>query len=64
MLFGISALILVVSIPVSLSFWDTYGAPESLADWWSESWWVLAVAVVPAIAGYLVLRIARDREGH
>ena len=61
-LYGVAALILLGSIPLSISFWEIYGYPDSLSDWWSESWWVFAVAAVPAIAGYLVLRIARNRE--
>lgn len=63
-LFGVAALILIGSIPVSIQYWDTYGYPQSVSEWWSESWWVLVVAAVPAFAGYLVLRIARDRERH
>ena len=61
-LFGLSGLILLGSIPLALSFWEVYGYPQSVSDWWNESWWVFAVAAVPALAGYLVLRIARDRE--
>lgn len=62
MLFGIAALILVGSIPISFAYWDIYGAPEGFGEWWSQSWWILVVAAVPAIAGYLVLRIAQDRS--
>lgn len=61
-LFGISGLILIGSIPLAIQFWDIYGAPDTIAEWWNESWWVFAAAAVPAIAGYLVLRIARDKS--
>ena len=61
-LFGLSALVLLGSIPLSLGLWEVYGYPESVSDWWNESWWVFALAAVPALAGFLVLRIARDRE--
>ncbi|MDH3462852.1 MAG: hypothetical protein OEM32_04415 [Acidimicrobiia bacterium] len=61
-LFGIAALILVLSIPFSLQYWDIYGTPNSFSEWWSDSWWVLAVAAVPAVAGFLILRIERDRS--
>lgn len=61
-LFGIALLILIASIPISVGYWDVYGGPSGFGEWWSQSWWILVVAAVPAIAGYLVLRIARDRS--
>lgn len=61
-LFGVAALVLLGSIPLAIAIRDTYGAPAGLGEWWSQSWWVPAVAAVPALAGYLVLRIARDGE--
>lgn len=61
-LFGIAALALVGSVPMSLAYWDVYGTPASFGELWSQSWWILVVAAVLAIAGYLVLRIARNRS--
>lgn len=61
-LVGIGVLTLVASIPLSFGFWEVYGPPDTFTEWWSQSWWLLAVAAVPTIAGYLVLRIAIDRQ--
>ena len=60
-LFGLAALILLGSIPLSIGLWEVYGYPQSFSEWWNESWWVMAFAAVPAIAGFLVLRVARER---
>lgn len=60
-LFGIGALVLLAGVPMSLSYWDVYGTPDSFGEWWGQSWWILVVVAIPALGGYLVLRIARDR---
>jgi uncharacterized membrane protein len=58
-LFGLALLVLVVSVFVGIAFYNEYGW-NGWGEAISQGWWILAMAAVPAIAGWLLLRIAND----
>jgi hypothetical protein len=56
-LLGVSILVLVGGVAIAFSYTDMYGG-NGWGEAISQGWWILAVAAVPAMAGWLVLRIA------
>ena len=58
-LLALSVVFLVGGVVLASGNADTYGW-SGLSETITQGWWVAAVAGVPALAGWLVLRIARN----
>ncbi len=61
-LLGVSILVLIGGAMLGFSYTDMYGWTGWGGGAVSQGWWVLAVAAVPAIAGWLMLRIAAKAQ--